>query len=242
MSPKGSILVIDDESEIRESLEQLLKLESYKVDTAATGDEGLKSLESGLFDLVLLDINLPDCNGLDLLQQIKRESPEIGVIMITAYASTQMAFQASKQGAESYVTKPWDNDKLLLEIRNALAKSRLQLENIQLRRALKRYDLPNIVGRSDKMQKVMDLITQVAASRATVLITGESGTGKELVAKAIHATSPRADRPFIPVNTSSMPVDLLESTLFGHVKGAFTSPSPPSAGTFRSRKPGHHLF
>ena len=242
MSPKGSILVIDDESEIRESLEQLLKLESYKVDTAATGDEGLKSLESGLFDLVLLDINLPDCNGLDLLQQIKRESPEIGVIMITAYASTQMAFQASKQGAESYVTKPWDNDKLLLEIRNALAKSRLQLENIQLRRALKRYDLPNIVGRSDKMQKVMDLITQVAASRATVLITGESGTGKELVAKTIHATSPRADRPFIPVNTGSMPVDLLESTLFGHVKGAFTSAIATKRGLFEVANLGTIFF
>src|ERR1039457_1553477 len=115
MSPKGSILVIDDETEIRESLEQLLELEGYKADVAATGEEGLRCIENGLFDLVLLDINLPDRNGLDLLQQIKRESPELGVIMITAYASTQMAFQASKQGADSYITKPWDNDKLLLD-------------------------------------------------------------------------------------------------------------------------------
>jgi len=138
MSTKGSILVIDDESEIRESLQQLLAMEGYKTDAAATGEEGLRCIENGIFDLVLLDINLPDRNGLDLLQQIKRESPELGVIMITAYASTQMAFQASKQGADSYVTKPWDNDKLLLEIRNALDKSRLQIENIQLRRALKR--------------------------------------------------------------------------------------------------------
>jgi DNA-binding NtrC family response regulator len=242
MSAKGSILVIDDEMEIRESLEQLLKLEGYKADTAPTGDEGLKRIANDVFDLVLLDINLPDHNGLDLLQQIKRESPEVGVIMITAYASTEMAFQASRQGAESYITKPWDASKLLLEIRNVLDKSRLQLENIQLRRALKRYDLPNIAGKSEKMQKVMDLITQVAASRATVLITGESGTGKELVAKTIHATSPRSDRPFVPVNTGSMPVDLLESTLFGHVKGAFTSAIATKRGLFEVADQGTIFF
>src|ERR1039458_2052738 len=151
MLSKGSILVIDDEQEIRESLEQLLKLEGYKADCAATGGEGVERIENGLFDLVLLDINLPDRNGLELLQHIKRDSPEIGVIMITAYASTQMAFQASKHGADSYITKPWDNDKLLLEIRNTLDKSRLQLENIQLRRARKRYALPNAIGKSEKM-------------------------------------------------------------------------------------------
>jgi DNA-binding NtrC family response regulator len=242
MSAKGSILVIDDEQEIRESLEQLLKLEGYKADCASTGDEGLKRIDAGVFDLVLLDINLPDRNGLDLLQHIKSNSPEVGVIMITAYDSSQMAFQASKQGAESYITKPWDNDKLLLEVRNALDKSRLQVENIQLRRALKRYDLPNLVGKSEKMQKVMDLITQVAASRATVLITGDSGTGKELVAKTIHATSPRADRPFVPVNTGSMPVDLLESTLFGHVKGAFTSAIATKRGLFEVADQGTIFF
>jgi DNA-binding NtrC family response regulator len=242
MSAKGSILVIDDEADIRESLAQLLKLEGYKADCASTAEEGLKEVENGLFDLVLLDINLPDRNGLELLQQIKRDSPEVGVIMITAYASTQMAFQASKQGADSYITKPWDNDKLLLEVRNAVDKSRLQLENIQLRRALKRYDLPNIVGKSEKMQKVMDLITQVAASRATVLIAGESGTGKELVAKTIHATSPRSDRPFVPVNTGSMPIDLLESTLFGHVKGAFTSAIATKRGLFEVADQGTIFF
>jgi DNA-binding NtrC family response regulator len=242
MSPKGSILVIDDEQEIRESLEHLLRLEGYRADAAATGTEGLKRIEDGVFDLVLLDINLPDHNGLDLLQNIKRESPSLGVIMITAYASTQMAFQASKQGADSYITKPWDNEKLLIEVRNTLDKSRLQLENYHLRRALKRYDLPNIVGRSEKMQRVMDLITQVAASRATVLITGESGTGKELVAKTIHATSPRADRTFVPVNTGSMPVDLLESTLFGHVKGAFTSAIATKRGLFEVADQGTIFF
>jgi DNA-binding NtrC family response regulator len=242
MSSKGSILVIDDEQEIRESLEKLLQLEGYRAASAATGGEGVERIENGLFDLVLLDINLPDRNGLELLQHIKRDSPEIGVIMITAYASTQMAFQASKHGADSYITKPWDNDKLLLEVRNTLDKSRLQLENIQLRRALKRYALPNVVGKSERMQKVMDLITQVAASRATVLISGESGTGKELVAKTIHATSPRADRPFVPVNTGSMPVDLLESTLFGHVKGAFTSAIATKRGLFEVADQGTIFF
>jgi len=242
MSAKGSVLIIDDEQEIRESLEELLRLGGYQADSAATGEEGLRKAEGGVFDLVLLDISLPDSNGLDLLKSIRRDCPDTGVIMITAYHSSQMAFQASKEGAESYITKPWDNDKLLLEIRNALDKSRLQLENIQLRRALKRFALPNFVGKSDKMQKVMDLITQVAPSRATVLITGESGTGKELVAKTIHATGPRADKAFVPVNTGSMPVDLLESTLFGHVKGAFTSAIASKRGLFEVADQGTIFF
>jgi DNA-binding NtrC family response regulator len=242
MSPKGSILIIDDEQEIRESLDQLLRLEGYKPACAATGEEGLKRLEDGVFDLVLLDINLPDRSGMEVLKVIKRDNADVGVMMITALDSSQLAFQASKEGAESYVTKPWDNDKLLLEIRNALDKSRLQMENVQLRRALKRFGLPNLVGKSERMQRVYDLITQVAPSRATVLISGESGTGKELVAKTIHATSPRSDRTFVPVNTGSMPVDLLESTLFGHVKGAFTSAIATKRGLFEVADQGTIFF
>ena len=202
----------------------------------------MRRIENGVFDLVLLDINLPDRNGLDLLQQIKRESPEVGVIMITAYASTADGFSGIKARRRKLRHQTLGQYKLLLEIRNILDKSRLQLENIQLRRALKRYDLPNVAGKSEKMHKVMDLITQVAASRATVLITGESGTGKELVAKTIHATSPRADRPFVPVNTGSMPVDLLESTLFGHVKGAFTSAIATKRGLFEVADQGTIFF
>jgi DNA-binding NtrC family response regulator len=242
MSAKGSILIIDDEQEIRESLEQILGSGGYRMDSAATAEEGLRKIEEGIFDLVLLDISLPDRHGLEVLRTIRRENPDLGVIMITAYDSSQMAFQASKEGAESYITKPWDNDKLLLEVRNALDKSRLQVENIQLRRALKRFGLPNIVGKSERIQRVLDLITQVAPSRATVLIAGESGTGKELVAKTIHATSPRADRPFVPVNTGSMPVDLLESTLFGHVKGAFTSAIATKRGLFEVADQGTIFF
>jgi DNA-binding NtrC family response regulator len=242
MSSKGSILIVDDEQEIRESLEQLLKIEGYRAESAPTAEEGLKKAEGGVFDLVLLDISLPDSSGLEVLKSLKAENPHLPVIMVTAYDSSLTAFKASKQGAESYITKPWDNDKLLLEIRNLLDKSRLQVENVQLRRALKRFALPNIVGKSERMQKVLDLITQVAPSRATVLITGESGTGKELVAKTIHASSPRADRPFVPVNTGSMPVDLLESTLFGHVKGAFTSAIATKRGLFEVADQGTIFF
>jgi DNA-binding NtrC family response regulator len=239
---KGSILIIDDEQEIRESLEQLLRLEGYSSATAPNAEEGLRKAEERLYDLVLLDVSLPDRNGLEVLKSIKRDNPDTGVIMITAYDSGQTAFAASREGADSYITKPWDNERMLLEIRNTLDKSRLQLENVQLRRALKRYALPNVIGKSDKMQRVMDLITQVAPTRATILILGESGTGKELVAKTIHATSTRADRAFVPVNTGSMPVDLLESTLFGHVKGAFTSAVATKRGLFEVADQGTIFF
>ena len=242
MPPKGSILIIDDEPEVRESLEELLGSEGYALDSASTAEEGLQRLDQGLYDLALVDVNLPDGNGLDVLKSLKRESPDTGVIMITAYDSSQTAFRASKEGAESYITKPWDNERLLLEIRNVLDKTRLKEENVQLRRALKRFGLPGIIGKSEAMQKVFDLITQVARSRTTVLIQGESGTGKELVAKTIHATSPRADRPFVPVNSGSLPPDLLESTLFGHVKGAFTSAVAAKRGLFEVADQGTIFF
>jgi len=241
-SRTGSILIVDDEADVLESLDELLKSDGYQTDTASTAAEGLKKFDKEPYDLVLLDISLPDSNGIEVLRSIKRDSPETPVIMITAYDSSQVAFQASREGAESYVTKPWDNDKLLLEIRNLLDRSRLRVENVLLRRALKRFGLPNIIGKSERMQRVYDLITQVAQSRATVLITGESGTGKELVAKTIHATSPRADKPFVPVNTGSMPVDLLESTLFGHVKGAFTSAIATKRGLFEVADQGTIFF
>ena len=152
--------------------------------------------------------------------------------MITAYDSSETAFTVSKEGADNYITKPWDNEKLLLDVRNALSNCRLRAENLQWRRLQSRYDLPNVIGKSERMKKVFDLITQIAPSRATVLIQGESGTGKELIAKTIHLRSSRAQKPMVPVNTGSMPVDLLESTLFGHVKGAFTSAIASKKGLF----------
>src|SRR6266480_477855 len=194
---KGSILVVDDESEIREGLEILLKGEGYGVASADTGESGLAKLEEHPFDLLLLDVSLPDRNGLDMLKEVRRRDPDLSVVLITAYGSIDMARAAFKNGAIDYITKPWSNDELL---------------------------------------------AQVAPSRSTVLISGESGTGKELIAKALHSASPRADRAFVPVNTGSIPVDLLESQLFGHVKGAFTSAVASKKGLFEVADQGTIFF
>ena len=229
----GSILVVDDEPAIRESLEVLLSEANYKVALAEGGLEGLKKLESELFDLVLLDMMMPDKNGLEVLEEISRSSPETAVIMITAFGTIENAVRAIKSGAVDYVTKPWDNEKLLLDIRNGIQKRKLQYENRELKRALKQQSgFSNMIGKSEQMLKVFDLVSQVAQSRSTVLIQGESGTGKELVAKAIHANSSRSKKAFVTVNSGSLPSDLLESTLFGHLKGAFTSAVASKKGLF----------
>src|SRR5216683_2434564 len=232
-SSAGSVLIIDDEAAIRESLETLLELEGYSVESAATGDEGMARIGDRPFDLVLLDLALPDRNGIDLLADLHLHDPQLSVIMITAYGTVENAVKAMQAGATNFVQKPWDNEKLLADVRIAVARHRAEEENIQLKRALKqRYNFENIVGKSEPMLKIFDLVAQVAPSRTTVLLQGESGTGKELIAKAIHLNSPRRDRPFVPVNTGSMPTDLLESTLFGHVKGAFTSAIASKKGLF----------
>ncbi len=229
----GSVLIIDDEAEIRESLETLLELEGYGVESAASGEQGLARIGERSFDLVLLDLALPDRNGLDLLAEIHGQDPGMSIIMVTAYGTVENAVKAMQAGAANFVQKPWDNEKLLADVRAAVARHRAEEENVQLKRALKqRYNFENIVGKSEPMLKIFDLVAQVAPSRSTVLLQGESGTGKELIAKAIHLNSPRRDRPFVPVNTGSMPPDLLESILFGHVKGAFTSAVASKKGLF----------
>src|SRR5438270_4230492 len=230
---QGSILIIDDEMSIRESLETLLGMEGYNVETAEAGEEGLSRLASAPVDLVLLDFALPGRNGLEILEEIRERDPNLPVIMITAYGTVENAVRAIRAGATNFIQKPWDNEKLLADVRACIARGRVEEENIQLKRALKRrYSFENIVGKSECMLRIFDLVNQVAPSRSTVLIQGESGTGKELIAKAIHAHSPRKDRAFVPVNTGSMPADLLESTLFGHVKGAFTSAISSKKGLF----------
>ncbi len=240
---KGSILVVDDEAEVREGLEALLTSEGFEVTPAESGEAGLACLESQPFDLLLLDVSLPDRNGLELLREIRRRDPYLSIILITAYGSIDMARAAFKGGAQDYITKPWSNDELLAQVSLAIEGRRLREENVQLKRALKqRYSFPSIIGKSEKMLKVLDLVTQVAPSRSTVLIAGESGTGKELIAKAIHSASTRADKPFIPVNTGSIPVDLLESQLFGHVKGAFTSAVASKKGLFEVADQGTIFF
>jgi DNA-binding NtrC family response regulator len=229
----ASILVIDDEAAIRESLEVLLTLEGYTVKMAADGEQGLRVLDMESFDLLLLDLALPGQSGMELLPQIKERLPDLPIIMITAYGTVDNVVEAIRNGAENFVQKPWDNEKLLADIRSAIARHKAEEENLQLKRTLKqRYNFSNIVGKSEIMLKVFDLVAQVAPSRSTVLIQGESGTGKELIAKAIHANSPRKDKPFVPINTGAMPSELLESTLFGHVKGAFTSAIASKKGLF----------
>jgi DNA-binding NtrC family response regulator len=241
--PKGSILVIDDEAEIREGLELLLKTEGYQVIMADTGQSGLLRLGEQPYDLLLLDVSLPDRNGIELLKDIRRQNPNLPIVLITAYGSIEMARAAFKSGAMDYITKPWSNDELLAQVAQAVESHRLREENVQLKRALKqRFNFPNIIGKSEKMLTLFDLVAQVAPSRSTILISGESGTGKELIAKAIHSASTRADRAFVPVNTGSIPVDLLESQLFGHVKGAFTSAVASKKGLFEVADQGTIFF
>src|SRR5579871_3821654 len=232
-TPAGAVLIIDDEAEIRESLQTLLELESFDVETAGSGEEGLARIGERPFDLVLLDLALPGRDGMEILSDIRTHDTHLPVIMITAYGTVENAVRAMQSGAANFIQKPWDNEKLLADIRAAVGWRRAEEENVQLKRALKqRYNFENIVGKSEPMLKIFDLVAQVANSRSTVLLQGESGTGKEVIAKAIHLNSPRRDKPFVPVNTGSMPTDLLESTLFGHVKGAFTSAIASKKGLF----------
>jgi DNA-binding NtrC family response regulator len=240
---KGRLLVVDDEADIRESLETLLDLEGYSVELAVDATDATRKLEKSSYDLILLDLMMPDRSGMELLQEIRQRDKETPVIMLTAYGSIDVAVKALKLGANDYFSKPWDNDKLTIEIANLIAHGRLRQENVHLKRALKqRYSFPNIVGKSEKMQKVLDYVTQVSPSRATILLTGETGTGKEVIAKAIHANSPRADHAFVAVNSGSLPQDLLESTLFGHVKGAFTSAYTSQKGYFEIANGGTIFF
>jgi len=232
-SANGAVLIVDDEAAIRESLQTLLELDGYSVEVAVDGEDGLNHMAARPFDLVLLDFALPDRNGLEILADIRERDPQMAVIMITAYGTVENAVRAMQGGAANFIQKPWDNEKLLADVRAIISRRRAEEENIHLKRALKqRYNFENIVGKSEPMLRIFDLVQQVAPSRSTILLQGESGTGKELIAKAIHMNSPRKDRPFIPVNSGSMPTDLLESTLFGHVKGAFTSAVSSKKGLF----------
>src|ERR1035437_6816088 len=240
---RGKVLVVDDELDIRESLEILLSSEGYSVDQAQHAAEALQKREIRGYDLVLLDLMMPDRSGVDVLHEVRQHDRETPIFMITAYGSVEAARHALKRGANDYFSKPWDNEKLLIEIDRMIARRRLEYENTHLKRALKqRYAFPNIIGKSERVVRMLDLVAQVAPSRSTILVTGETGTGKELVAKAIHANSPRADRMFVAVNSGSLPPDLLESTLFGHVKGAFTSAVQSKKGYFEVADGGTIFF
>jgi len=237
------ILIVDDEVDVREALEALLTSNGFATSFAGDADSGFKAMTEGLYDLVLLDIKLPGRSGLAVLQEFRRVNQQLPIIALTALKDIDVARAAFKNGAQDYIPKPWDADELIAQIHRALERRKLAEENVHLRRALKaRYRLENIVGKSLSLEKIFDLIDQVAPTRATVLITGESGTGKELVAHTIHNRSTRADFSFVPVNTGSMPDDLLESILFGHVKGAFTSAVASKKGLFEVAHQGTIFF
>ena len=232
MQPRGSVLVIDDEEIMREIFETLLVREGYAVRLASSGAAGLDAARTEPFDLAIVDVMMPGMNGLAVLDELRALDEDMPVLMITAFASVETAITAMKRGSFDYITKPFKNDEVLIVVRNALERRRLVAENTTLRRHLQahRQNFAGLIGRSSKMKQVFDLILQAAPSRSTILITGESGTGKELVARAVHAHSPRAERAFVTVNSGNLPPDLLESTLFGHVKGAFTGAVYPKKG------------
>jgi two-component system response regulator PilR (NtrC family) len=244
MTRRGSILVIDDEEIMREILEALLTREGYDVRLAANAAEGLDLVRSVPFDAVVLDMMMPGMDGISTLDELKKIDDELPVLMITAFASVENAIAAMKRGAYDYITKPFKNDEVLVVLRNAMAQRRLIAENRALRQNLQARSnrFGEIIGRSSAMRQVFDLIIQAAPSRTTILIGGESGTGKELVARALHQNSTRADRAFITVNSGNLPPDLLESNLFGHVKGAFTGAMYPKKGLFELADKGTIFF
>ena len=230
---KEKILVVDDEKSMREFLEIMLRKEDYKVSLAPNGEEVLRLLERDIFDLVLLDIRMPKMDGIAVLKKIKALSPETVVIMITAYASADTAIKAMKEGAYDYITKPFKIEEIKLIIKNALEKKNLQKENTLLKQVIRdRYHFDNIIGQSSKMLALYDLLEKVGPTKTNILVTGESGTGKELAAKAIHYNSPRKDRPFVTLNCGAIPESLIESELFGHMKGAFTDAIATKKGLF----------
>src|SRR4026209_1391514 len=233
-SRRGTILVIDDEEIMREILETLLTREGYDVRLAGSGAEGLELARSLPFDAAIVDIMMPGLDGIATLDELKRIDEDLNVIIIPAYASVESAISAMKAGAFDYITKPFKNEEVLVVVRNALERRRLVHETRTLRQNIQEryHKFANIIGKSPRMRQVFDLIIQASPSRSTILIQGESGTGKELVARAIHANSSRSQRSIGSVNSRNLTTDLLESTLFGHVKGAFTGAVYPKKGLF----------
>ena len=243
MEHKGKIHIIDDEPIIHEVLGDLLTSEGYAVVNSANGEEALEKHSAQTFDLILLDLLMPGMDGIEVLKSLKKRDPGSVIIIITAYASVESAISAMKIGAFDYVQKPFKHDELLLTVKRAIEHKNLQEENLRLKDELKRkFSFENIIGKSKVMQNVFETIKASAPTRSTILVQGESGTGKELVARAIHQNSDRASFPFIIVNSGSLPPDLLESHLFGHVKGAFTGAVSLKKGLFEAAENGTIFF
>jgi len=234
-----NVLIVEDERSQREMLEGFLLRQGFSISSVDGGEKALDAIRREYFDLVLLDYKMPGMDGLQTLREMKKITPELAVVMMTAYGTVETAVQAMKEGASDYLTKPVDLDELLLLIEKVSEKILLQRENIELKERLReRYRFDQIVYASGNMEEVMNLTGRVAKSEATVLIRGESGTGKELIANAIHYSSPRGDRPFIKVNCTALPENLLESELFGHERGAFTGATQRRIGRFEQAHTG----
>ena len=238
-----NVLIIDDEEVLQDVLTVLLRREGHQTHSAFSGEEGLEMLDREEIDLVLLDLMLPGMHGMQVLREMRRKHPDVVVVVITAFSSIESAIEAMREGAFHYIPKPFKNEEVLLTLRKGLEQRRLTNENKSLREQLRqRFGFDNIIGKSKPMQQVYELIQLAAPAKSNILILGESGTGKELVAKAIHHHSRRAQAPFVTVNSGSMPHDLLESTLFGHVKGAFTGAIASKKGLFEVANNGSIFF
>jgi len=233
------ILIIDDEKSIVDLLSVVFKKEGYKVETSLSSSKALELIDREDFDLVLTDIKLPQKSGMEILKYIREEKPDIPVIMITAYGTIKQAVEALKKGALDYVVKPFDVEELKIIVAQGLEKRRLKEENILLKRELEeRYSFENMIGKSKIMREMYSLIEKIAGTDSTVLITGESGTGKEMAARAIHCLSHRRERPIVSINCGALPENLLESELFGHVKGSFTGAIANKKGMFEVAEKG----
>ncbi|HED11919.1 MAG TPA: sigma-54-dependent Fis family transcriptional regulator [Caldithrix abyssi] len=233
------VLLIDDDFNLNKVIGYQLEKNGYKVDQCANGSDGIAQFKKGRHDIVITDIQMPDVSGIDVLKEVRRISTQTVIIMITAYGSVDNAIEACRLGADDYISKPFGQEQLLFTIEKAVRLRSLQSENIELKTELTdKFRFDNMVANSGPMQNVLRITQKVAASNATVLILGESGTGKELIARAIHYNSPRKDKPLVTVNCPSIPNNLLESELFGHVKGAFTGAVKDRAGKFEQADGG----
>ena len=236
---KPRILVVDDEESIREFLEIMLKKEGYEVTLAEDGSKAKDVLAKKSFDMVISDLQMPNMTGIELLKHVTSTYPDLIFMMITAFGTTESAVEAMKMGAYDYLTKPFKIDEVRINITNALRSKNLEVENRSLKKELtKEYSFQNIVGNSESMHRIYDLIRRVSQAPSNILVTGESGTGKEVVAKAIHYNGPLKDKPFITVNCGAIPESLMESEMFGHKKGSFTSAIADKAGLFEAADGG----
>lgn len=230
---KGNVLIIDNEKRMCHVVKAALELDKHTVELAFDGDAGIKKFQKGDFDIVITDLKMPGKDGIGVLDEIKKQSPQTEVILMTAYATAQTAIEAMRKGAYDYLIKPFDMIELKLKVKQILEKKKLAIENVDLKDRLKdKFSIDNIIGQSESMTKVYQMVEKVAPRDATVLIRGESGTGKELIAQAIHQKSHRAEEPFIGVNCAALAETLLESELFGHEKGSFTGADRQKLGRF----------